>query len=70
VFGRLGVHFFLDEKTNQKNHGCAEMGYLRSDSAKIFETRSVAALLRSDSEDFSRSVSTPVKTPISPRPIQ
>jgi hypothetical protein len=25
-----GVHFFLDEKTNQKNQGCAGIGYLRS----------------------------------------
>jgi hypothetical protein len=43
------VHFCLDAKTNQKNQGCADIGYLRSISAKISETRSQA---RSNSGDF------------------
>jgi hypothetical protein len=43
------VHFCLDAKTNQKNQGCADIGYLRSICAKISETRSQA---RSNSGDF------------------
>jgi hypothetical protein len=43
------VHFCLDAKTNQKNQGCAGIGYLRSICAKIFQTRSQA---RSNREDF------------------
>jgi hypothetical protein len=35
-----------------KDQGGEEIGYLRSISAKIFETRSVSAFRRSDSEDF------------------
>jgi hypothetical protein len=45
----LIVHFCLDAKTNQKNQGCAGIGYLRSICAKIFQTRSQA---RSNREDF------------------
>jgi hypothetical protein len=43
------VHFCLDAKTNQKDQGCAEIGYLRFISAEIFQTRSHA---RSDREDL------------------
>ena len=42
---------WLDPK-GRKDQGEEEIGYLRSISAKIFETRSVTAFLRSDSEDF------------------
>jgi hypothetical protein len=45
----LIVHFCLDAKTNQKNQGCAGIGYLRSIYAKISETRSQA---RSNNGDF------------------
>jgi hypothetical protein len=38
----------LDAKTNQKKQGCADIGYRRSISAEIFQTRSQA---RSDRED-------------------
>jgi hypothetical protein len=42
---------WLDPK-GRKDQGGEEIGYLRSISAKIFETRSVPAVRRSDSEDF------------------
>jgi hypothetical protein len=42
---------WLDPK-GHKDQGGEEIGYLRSISAKIFETRSVTAFRRSDSEDF------------------
>jgi hypothetical protein len=46
-----GVPLWLDPK-GRKDQGGEEIGYLRSISAKIFETRSVPAFRRSDSEDF------------------
>jgi hypothetical protein len=42
---------WLDPK-GRKDQGGEEIGYLRSISAKIFETRSVPAVRRSNSEDF------------------
>jgi hypothetical protein len=61
-----GVHFCLDAKTNQKDQGCAGIGYLRSDSAKMLETPSLWSVRH---EHFGRSVSTPVETPIPARPV-
>jgi hypothetical protein len=46
-----GMPLWLDPK-GRKDQGGEEIGYLRSISAKIFETRSVPAVRRSDSEDF------------------
>jgi hypothetical protein len=46
-----GIPLWLDPK-GHKDQGGEEIGYLRSISAKIFETRSVPAVRPSDSEDF------------------
>jgi hypothetical protein len=66
----MGVHFWPDPKTHEKDYGCEEISRDLPDAIEIRQnSRSTRRVERSNKADFDRFVLQISETPISSRPI-